>query len=719
MDSVTSEVLPVGETIGAVIQQSQVEVPSGGAIEPTYAPDAAATLVMRDYERARNWLEQNSWYMEWEWSDLLHQSPTMNQSGAEGSNARVNDFSVNDAVETMGAETKRQLFAQQVPFVIRPRGKTSDLMVEAWTALCEVLCARAKLQYNVERMVDCSALQGTSIGKMGWNTRTRVIKVPKRRGNPEHVELPIGGEKTVATKESRTFDLVPKEVKESWPFFEYRELGSTIFDPKWNTPNHPELCGYSIDVDYVNWHDLEGMRQLDCYDIPAEEALKQFFFQNPVSTATSATQIQVGLSSGSAAQHAEIATTNTSIDPLATPVKLIHRYDDHTRIAVLCLNERYYTIQNEPQDDCERKIPHVTANWRNLQNAGYGIGLGRLVGCLQRVRQGIVNHSLRSLAYRFNAPLMVAQGSNAPTGNVLARLGGFFPVQPLGNDVRKAAAFLELPPVPPEAWSMLQWATQAADQTSGADQAFAEGNISQRGSSAARTATGASRIAQKSDQRASTPINAFADAVITPFVEFLIDSVKMQRMPIEEIHAILTEKLAGKIEEEFDYQEFFDAQLEVRVLAGAKLAAKQSIAQVLPFFLQIFQQPQLLEQLHEEGETIDYGVISNLILQYSELVGEYDIFRQMTPQEQQAYVQSKQQQNPKVAEVQGKIQQEQVKGQNKIAEVQAKGEMDLRTKMATSALERLGDGIPLQRAQAYNERAEDEQMLRNGAGGGL
>ena len=715
----TAEALEVRPDIVA----SEVTIPQGGTDAATFSDEAMATLILRDYETARGWLENNSWYLEWEWSDLLYQSPTLNYDGAGQSASdtpRVSDFTVNNAVTTMGGEVKRQIFAQQVPFVLRPRRDTSEISIKAWTALIDVLLKRANFEYELKRGINTMTLQGTMIAKAGWHTRKYTKLLPKRKGAPKKETLPVGGEHTVPTKESETFELVEKEVTESWPYFEYRELGTTIFDPKWAEYNHADRAGYAIDIDYVTVDDLAGLAQLDCYKIPDLDKLIETLFANPSGSASEATDISNNLSSsGAPAQHAESQSRNTSVNPLEKPLKLISRFDKHRRGALL-LNEgngQKFCIQNELSNDTSRPIPHFSAVWRWVQNTGYGIGLGRLAGCQQRVKQGVINHALRSLAYRFNAPLLTAQGTNAPTQNVLMRLGGFFPVA--GQDVNKAVGFLPIPPVPPEAWQMLQWGDKSADENAGNDPAMSEGNISQRGSSAARTATGAARVAQKSDQRAADPIDNITEGVIVPVIEYFIDMVKMLKMPIAEIRDCLEEKLSAKILREFDMEKFLTAEMEVRVLAGQKLAVKASIAQILPLIMQFVQQPEIVKALHDEGKTVDFAVIMDLMIQFSELIGQPDIVRDMTPKEQQMVEAAAQ--HPALTAAQTAIQKEQLRGQNKIAEVQAKGQTDLQTHVAEQAvdkgIERLSGGQPLERAEGFDERKTDEQDLEQGVPG--
>ena len=115
---------------------------------------------------------------------------------------------------------------------------------------------------------------------MGVEERTIIKRGRKRKTPPVSIALPAGGEQQIPSTESDEFEPTQEEVTETWPFFEYRRLGTTLFDPKWCTPDAPEeSCGYVVDVDYVNFGDLQQMREMDCYkNIPDEETLKAFFF---------------------------------------------------------------------------------------------------------------------------------------------------------------------------------------------------------------------------------------------------------------------------------------------------------------------------------------------------------------------------------------------------------------------------------------------------------
>jgi hypothetical protein len=408
---------------------------------------------------------------------------------------------------------------------------------------------------------------------------------------------------------------------------------------------------------------------------------------------------------GSAVPHAEGENRDTSANPTDTPLMLIEMCDETNVQTILYYDGRKLTIRNEEHED---GIIHFTANWWNIDNNLYGMGLGRLNGPDQRINQGVINECLKMIAYPFNAPLLIARGDNAPTQNVIQRFGGFWAMDlPPGGDIRRAAGYLETPPVPADAWKMLQLSQSSADDISGANAPFMQGNLQGPGSSAARTATGAGRVAAKADDSFADPVDAVADGVIVRLINWLIEMVK-QKMPPKEIREILSKKDAAIVSGIFDAEKFMNAEMEVTVLAGQRLQARQGIQQILPMIMQLFQQPQLLEFLHQRGDTIDFAEILDLLIQVSELQQQPKIIRPLTEQE----MQNTGKLNPAAQRTAAAANVEKLRGQNKIEAIHAQSQDDLANKAAELAMEKTSDGIPLERAEGLVERGEDENFLR-------
>jgi hypothetical protein len=624
---------------------------------------------------------------------------------------RISRYLVAKNTTTMATQVKRALFAEQQPFFLRPIGDSTQREVDAWTALISQLLKRMKFKYHCGLVVNSQVLQGTGMGKLGVETRTKKIKRRVRERPAARVSMPVTGQTDIPSVETDKFKTVTDTEEETWPFFEYRRLGTTLPDPKWCTPNDiGESAKYTIDVDYVNGYDLIEMRAMKCYEnIPADATLIAWMMNNASGSAPAGSQIEDSMTAqGSAVTHAEGRNRQMSEDPLLKPVLLIERWTDEIVQTLISYEGRHLVIRNEEHD--LGVDPHVACNWWSIDNCGYGMGLGRLDGPDQRINQGVTNEALKMLAYPMNAPILIDRGLNAPTQNVIQRLGGFWALDlPPGGDIKKAVGFMEMLPIPPDAWKWIAASQQSADSLAGADKAMMQGNIGSPGSSAARTATGANRVANKADDTIADPVDAVAEGVIVPTILFLIKLVK-EKMPLEEIRRILKRDKAKIILTAIEEEQFLDAEFEVDVLAGQRLAAKAGIQQLIPFMLQVVQQPQLLQFLHEEGKTIDFDVMLDLFLQVSELTQQPDIFRQMTPKE----LQQQQSQNPTAQKVQGAQALEQAKTQGKIQQIQAKGESDLGNKAAELAMAKTSDGLPLERAEGLAERGADEKILQAG-----
>jgi hypothetical protein len=146
------------------------------------------------------------------------------------------------------------------------------------------------------------------------------------------------------------------------------------------------------------------------------------------------------------------------------------------------------------------------------------------------------------------------------------------------------------------------------------------------------------------------------------------------------------------------------------VLAGEKIQKRQGIQQVLPFFLQIVQQPQLLDFLHQRGDTIDFAAIVDLFMEVADLAQDPNIITQLTPEQKQHMAAM----NPQVQKNANQMQVEQLRGQNKIQEIHAKAQDELATTLTEKAMERTEEGVPLEHAMALAERGQDEKYLQGG-----
>jgi hypothetical protein len=353
---------------------------------------------------------------------------------------------------------------------------------------------------------------------------------------------------------------------------------------------------------------------------------------------------------------------------------------------------------------------HYTMNWWNIPNMGYGLGIGRLNSGDQRMEQGVLNEVLKMIGMWFNTPLLVRRGLNAPTQNVIAGLGTFLAVDTApGEHVKDAVTYIDKPQIPREAWQVYQEAKEGGQDLVGANSTTMQGNLGGPGSSAMRTAAGVNRVGGKADENVADPVTYQGNA-LERFLYFLVDIVRL-KMPPAEIRQILSKKYSKVILAQIDMEKFVNAEFTLNVLAGMRLMARQAIQQLIPFLLQILQNPQALEALHQTGRTIDFASIESLFIRMSELDGNADnIYRQMTPQEMATY----KQQNPGAQKVAGQVAVEQERGKNQLNKVHAEGEVQQVNDITKIAAEHTAGEIPLERAEGLVERSQDEQYLRSG-----
>lgn len=713
--------MPQGNELTPQIMPTQVTLPESSAGAVRFDDNAAATIVWMDYQRAMSWLDTNSWLAEWQYVDYLYQSPNYDRDWRMQTNraARISRFNVAKNRNTMSNQVRRGIFADTNPFVLEPRGKLagnpdSEKILQAWTEIFNALNERADFEYNMSLFIECQVLQGTGVAIPHWQTKKVKKKSRERIMPPVAVEMPLGGRKKVDTWKSDKFKVVEETAEESWPYFEYRRLGRTLYSEQWRTPNRPDLTGFPrIDIDWVNFYDLQNMRDNEDYkDIPKDEDLKRYFLNNPFGDAETGSQVAQSMTQqNSTVLHASGENVNSSEDPLRKPLLKITWWDEKTVMELMCFESRRKIIRNE-EHGLGDQAGGYSATWWNIDNSGYGMGTGRLNAGDQRMDQGVLNEVLKMIAFPLNAPILYnSADGNAPTQNVVTGLGTLWGVRAPDNDIRKAFAWFQPPPIPPEAWKIYQLGKDGGENVVGADSIAMQGNVNTAGSSAMRTAAGVNRAGSKADENISDPIGHL-EYVIKRWLMFLWDRVN-EDMPIQEIRDILSYRLGKTILDEIDAEQFLTAEFEIKILCGQKLQAKAAIMQLIPFFLQIVQQPALMQWLHQIGITINFKAIEDSFQRMSELQSWQDIFVPMSDEQKQ----NQQQQSPEAMKAQIMELVEKLKGQNKVTAIQEQGKQDLQNTLVDKALDHISGDVPLEMAEARLERNTDMGELSQGVPG--
>lgn len=683
------------------IEPGDVEL-LGPLLPPKYTDDAAVQLTIQDAARARVYLDQKQWNLHWRESDVLFQSPRTNSSfeGSTVARANISRFTVAKHVNSLVPAMKGGIFYEMPPFLVRPRPATSQDTARAKTALYGALLDECKFEQTSERALESMTTFGTVVVKVGWRRDTKIKKIRAPKAAPITRELPLGGKVTIYTKESNELKVTDTEVVEEGLTFELCELGTLLVDPTWKEPNALHTgAKYVIHVTYPTFEDLERLRnqpiiedgegnQVGGYDIPSEEELKAYFFAHEGNAAGPSMVVQNLGGQNWSIHHAQAEEEPASAAPTERPIQMMERHDDSWIYTVLVPEggDRGVLIRKEQHD--LPFLPTLSANFWNIPNAGWGLGVGRLAGSDQRIEKGLTDATLDILSMAVNQMYLRDRGANAPTQQIRQRLGGIIDVDTKpGQSVRDVFGVIELPKVPPEAFSVLQIASQTAESTTGADQAFTQGNLSQR-QGAARTATGAGGIMAANAAKIQGPVGHFVNGILLPTIQLLEHYVK-SRMSLKRIREILGEELGQAFE--LDAMNFYQSEDRFECLAGAHLAAKKAMAQALPLMIQIFENQPLVQQLNSIGWMVDVKQLLGMFMEVSEWKNARELIRPMTQQEQQKYQAS----NPGVQRVQGQIAAIGARHQAKSAEIDQQNE----AKLAQDLLGKASD-----EAAAWDER---------------
>jgi hypothetical protein len=679
------------------VRPQDVQTPKDPALPAKYTDEAVLSIVVQDYERASAWLEDRRWPLNWTESDLLYQSPRTLAvfEGSTTTRANVSRFTCAKMVNSLAPAITNAVFSDTTPFEIRPRPAAHQSSARAWKELIAELLDqihfKSECEYGIQGMVN----QGTVIFKVGWETTVEVESHYRRKKSPPQVQMPVGPPLTIFTRESDEFEAVDIEVTHNRPVFEKCELGTVFPDPTWRSPNQIWKANWIVHQRYLTHEDLTKLRDDPNYDIPSDEQLRAIFLED-VEIAKPISATEQAMTANTSIHHAEREDFEYSEDPLEKPLQVLEWWSkDKVRVVL----QQKIVMRNGSHNLGEK--PFLSANYWNIDSAGYGLGVGRISGADQRVEQGLLNALLDILAFAVQPEYAVARGANIPTQDQRRRLGGIRMVD--GNDATRAISLVPQPQVPPDVWRAIQAVVASAEDATGADQATVQGSIPGRGSSIVRSGTGAGMVGAASSARLQSPVERFIEGVFLPFLRFVYRMVK-ERMPISEIRDVLADRATDI---EVDFQDFLDAVVKFDTLAGTRLAAKNKMAQTLPFLLEVFSNQAIVQQLSETGWKVNVPELVNMILDMSEWKNRRDLVVQMSDQEKQERQQQQQaamQANSKQALLQQKQQ-----GDAQLEDKKIAGRVAVNTiKTAHGAAVE----SPLDRAASFAERTADERTMQ-------
>lgn len=594
--------------------------------------EASVKLVLDDTATADNYINIQQWANGWTMADLLYQSPA-SQSAFDGGNvgqASVPKYMVSNHISSIVPKLMGGLFYEDPPFQLRPSPNTTQDIVRAKTAIFSAQLGAMGFEEEVERTLEQAALLGTGIMKWGYVEYDKKMKKYLRKADKVSISQPDGSVQKFDTPESDDFRIEFFDKKVSHPWLKYCDIRTVLVDPGCRVGDIRK-ASWVVYRDYATFSDLNRLRNVEGYNIPDEDTLK-WIFANGISSGPD--NITMTLPEGMMGylQHALPRAHKTSADPNKAPMEVLERWDSEKVIVVLSFNGHNILIRNEANP--YGKIPFYSFNWRNIPDCFYGQGLGLLIGSEQIVEQGVTNLALDLLAYGLQPTAVRKKGFNTPTQNIRWRQGGIIDVE---EDVDKAFKFLQMPPVPGEAWQFIREAQSSGASTSGANEQVVQGaGAAGIKTTGMRSGTGAAAVVQANASRLDGPDGRFVRQVFEPWL-YQMDDLDNDLLPTSVIRQVLGEEISEEFAKQIDHIEWRSAKIDYEVLAGAKLGAKKEMAQSLPIVIQLLNNPTFVANANDAGYQFDAPAIFKAFTDAAGWKFSQNFLRKMTPDEKQKH----------------------------------------------------------------------------------
>lgn len=593
---------------------------------------AAVKLVLDDTSTADNFINLAQWAAGWTLADTIYQSPA-STSAFDGGNvgqANVPKFIVSNHISSIVPKLMGGIFYEDPPFLLRPLPGTSQEIIRAKTALFSCQLGEMKFEEEAERALDQMALLGTCIMKWGYLEFKKKQKKYHRK-SVQIVETSPLDQKPTLIDTPDSDDVVIEYVEKlySRPWIKYCDIRSVLVDPSTRVGDIRN-AKWVVYRDYATYSDLDILRGVEGYDIPEEYLLRDFMMHTGVTSGGDNIALTIPESMRGYLQHSVPRNQKTTADPMEQPMEILERWDRDRVIVVLSFNGHNILIRNEVNP--YGKIPFLSANWRNIPDAFYGQGLGLLIGSEQLVEQGVTNLALDLLAYGLQPTAVRKKGFNTLTQNTRWGQGKIIDVD---EDVDKAFKFLQMPPVPGEAWTFIQQAQASAAATSGANEQVIQGAGSAGvKTTGMRSGTGAAAVVQANASRLDGPDGRFIRQIFIPWL-YQMDELNNDLLPT----SVLRQTLGDELGEAFkvDHIEYRNAKIEYEVLAGAHLGAKASMAQALPLIMQLLNNPTFVGNITDGGYMFDGVAIFKAFVDAAGWKFSQDFLRKMTDEEKQKH----------------------------------------------------------------------------------
>ena len=521
------------------------------------------------------------------------------------------------------------------PWLVQPVGKTKPEAARAWQSLLRWSARVSDLKEQSRLAMKGILTYGWGGMVDGWDSREQTKRSEK-----------YGKDTTgkVVRNPNAATEII------SCPTVEAINLRNAVFDPTCPSQN-PNKGRWWASRTTVTAYDLQAMREDATYDdaqgqskIPSDEQLRVLLANKQEVTKNSMIATQPN-------QTREYQKQDDlypmSKDPLQQPLELIQY---NTRDRIVSVLQRSIVIRNEKKK--ERRLGCYGCAFIDVLNSMFGWGVGRLLGGEQRFQQGVLNTWVDALSLLLNPAFQQIKGMGAGSQNISIGPGKVITTE---GELKP----LVVPDVSEAALNAIESSEQRSARRIGT-----EGG-SNMPTQAMRTGTAAQAFQVTDVEAAQYFLEIYTDLVLIPVLKAQIEHICENLQP-EQIQQILSDE-DGK-GYEGNILDVYNADLKLEIISASKLSVRQAAAQLAPLIVSLVSNSAVQQGMQISGTKFNIAEFAKEVL---ELNG-WDInilFGPMSAADEQRM----QQLNQAMSRAMGQIQLEQVKHQNEVDSIDAKG----------------------------------------------
>lgn len=581
--------------------------------EQTLEDATALNILLSDVERTEGFLVSRRYPQQWDFGDRLFYAYVAPEPWP---NTQIPRSSLgmpllSTHLFSLLSSVVQALFSGNKPLEIDPRPGTTVETAQANEVLITWELEQCKFKQELVYFLMDLLLHGTGNGWWGFRPITK-----KKRKKVRKNVAPVLGENSTGEAQAET-DIETEEQVWVLPYFEYCHIRHYGVDPGCRRAD-VRTAGYAWRRVYLSVDDLDQLREVDGYqNIPDRETLEKLAAPDKEPATPSPLEQGTYSSTLNNSRKALPRWEPSTADPLRQGFEVIEYW---TEDRVIVSFERLLCIRNATHE--LEEIPSLSCPFFISPDSYYGMGLAHLIGNFQRVMQGVVNLYLDDLSLNLNGMYISGKGYNTAGQAIWASPGKIVKV----DDAQQFKP-IDRQPVGPDAMSMIAACQQWAQQADGAAEISIQGSMPSDKSSITRTASGANMLDAGSRTRVEFLIDQISDLVIVPLVNKFME-LNFANLAPEQVKTILGDELGHTYEG--DPLNILNGQYKVTVSAGARLQARNAIAQQWPMLMNMITSPSVLQGLQTEAKKISYSNVVKETFRSAGYPGQAEFIVDMT-----------------------------------------------------------------------------------------